>query len=73
VKSTGETAVASAKDEFAEETSAVSASLSALGGSVEQLSDADARAAALAQVPAQIQAVGTSAGNLKSAVESSCS
>jgi O-acetylhomoserine/O-acetylserine sulfhydrylase-like pyridoxal-dependent enzyme len=72
VESAGKTLVASAKSEFGAQASALSASLTALGATAQQLKDPSSRTAALAAIPAEATAVKSSFDALSSAVKDKC-
>ena len=70
VSSTGQTALAAVKTNFATETSAVKTSLAALENSARQLTNSSTRLAAATAIPAQAQALVASVENLANAAKS---
>jgi hypothetical protein len=65
------TAVNQAKSDFSSQTTALRSSLDALSSTVKQIASSPS-AQTIAQLPAQLSAVGTAAKDLQSAVSSKC-
>ena len=72
VETSGQTLVSSAKSEFAPQTSALEGSLTALSATSKQLANPQTAKAALAAVPAEVQAVKTSFDALSNSVKTKC-
>jgi hypothetical protein len=72
IKTSGQALVASAKDTFPGETSALNASLTALGATVQQLGDPSSQKAALRAIPAEAVAVNTAYKSLADAAKDKC-
>jgi hypothetical protein len=71
LKQNATTAINQAKSDFSSQTAALKTSLDALSSTVNQLTSSPS-AHTLAQLAAQLSAVGTAAKNLQSAVSSKC-
>ena len=72
VETTGRQLVSSAKSEFAPQTSALEGSLTALSATSKQLANPQTAKAALAAVPAEVQAVKTSFDALSNSAKTKC-